>query len=741
MCDRHEIACPKFQSRMSSPPATPSSNTQRMSLGMLLAALLITGVVTYAVWNFTLIRDEAGARVGFEIRASQIDIAIRERMRDYEQALLGMSTIFASGAPLDRARWIAQFDLLRLGENYPGIQDIGYAPRITAEEKPRHEAALRKDEYPDYAIRPHGARPGYTPVVYLAPANERHRRAIGFDMYREASQRAAMDLARDKGQAVITRKIVPAQEQKEGTQPGFLMVMPVYRRDAAIATAAQRRDAIQGYVFSTFRTVDPLGGIFTGKRDVRVEIFDGAGEHADNLLYDSAASAAPGVSQAGRFSVISSIPLYGGVWSLRVSALPEFESQISHSGARIATLSAMLICLLALAIIWSQLTLRRRAEGIAEQITHDLAQSREQLELALEGSDLALFDWNISTGEVQLSSRWSLMLGGKAEPVRTTLTALEALIPPEDQLNITAQIREILDGRSNRYQIEHRVRRLDGTTIWVASHAKVVERDNMNRALRLVGTYVDISKRKEMDRMKSEFISTVNHELRTPITAMIGALGLLRHGAVGPLPDKAATFLDMAYQNGERLSALVNDILTLEDMNAGRTPLQIKPVELASFLEHAISVNAGLAKKKDMRVVLEPASASLRVHADADRLLQVVTNLLSNAVKFSPAGEKVTLTTEAKGAVARVSVIDNGSGIPVEFRQRLFERFAQADGSNTRSQGGTGLGLAVCKTLIEGMGGQIGYASDVGKGATFYFDLPLAGDAPQAVATGAATGN
>ncbi len=720
---------------MSRSPARPSAATQRSILWALPVAVTITALVTYAVWNFTAGRDAAEARVSFEARASQIDILIRERMRDYEQALLSMSTIFAAGTPVNNARWLAQFDLLRLTENYPGFQGIGYAPRLTSEEKNRHEAALRKDEFPNYAVRPEGERPFYTPVIYLAPANERHRRSTGFDMYSETLRRAAMDAARDKGQAVITRRITLSQEQKDDMQPGFIMYIPVYRRDAAISAVAARRDAIQGYVFSTFRSYDLIDNMFARKGDIRIEIFDGAQQQAGALLYDSAAKSSPNVSHTPLFSVFSTVAHYGGAWSVRVSTLPEFESSINHSGARFASAAAFLICLLALAMIWSQLTLRRRAESLAERITRDLTLSREQLELALDGSDLALFDWNISTGDVQLSARWNQMLGGKAEPVRTTLKALQELVPPEDQAVVAQKIKDLVTGHSERYEVEHRVRRHDGATIWIASHAKVGERDSLNRAVRLVGTHVDITRRREMDRMKSEFISNVSHELRTPLTALIGALGLLRKGAVGPMPEKAVTFLDMAYQNGERLSALVNDILTLEDNSSGRVAFNITSIELAPFLERAISLNSSLAVKKRMRFVLKPTVRPLWIRADSERLMQVVTNLLSNAIKFSPENATVTLAAEARGALTRVSVIDQGAGIAPEFRPRIFERFMQADGSSTRSQGGTGLGLAVCKTLIEGMGGQIGYVSETGQGTTFHFDLPSAGDAGPEIQT------
>ena len=171
---------------------------------------------------------------------------------------------------------------------------------------------------------------------------------------------------------------------------------------------------------------------------------------------------------------------------------------------------------------------------------------------------------------------------------------------------------------------------------------------------------------------------------------------------------------------------MVNDILALEDMNAGRIAMRLETVDLGAFLERAMAAHAGAADKKNIRITLSPLSASLAVRADAERLSQVFSNLLSNAVKFSPDGGTVTLSASVQDSMARVSVIDHGPGIEEEFRSRLFERFAQADGSSTRAKGGTGLGLAVCKTLIEGMHGRIGCLSEAGKGSTFYVELPVA---------------
>jgi signal transduction histidine kinase len=185
-------------------------------------------------------------------------------------------------------------------------------------------------------------------------------------------------------------------------------------------------------------------------------------------------------------------------------------------------------------------------------------------------------------------------------------------------------------------------------------------------------------------------------------------------------------FLEMAYQNGERLAALVDDILDLEKVESGKLDLALERVELAPFLERALALNAAYADRHETRFELEATAPGIFVRADPDRLLQVLTNLLSNAAKFSPPGEPVRVSARVEGPVVRVEVIDRGPGVPPEFRTRIFMKFAQAQSASPK--GGTGLGLAISKAIVEAMHGRIGYDDDAPAGATFYFELPLAGE-------------
>jgi len=235
----------------------------------------------------------------------------------------------------------------------------------------------------------------------------------------------------------------------------------------------------------------------------------------------------------------------------------------------------------------------------------------------------------------------------------------------------------------------------------------------------------DVSEIKRIDRMKTEFISTVSHELRTPLTAISGALGIIVNGAAGAIPDTATKMLNIAHKNSLRLIHLVNDLLDMEKLTAGKMHFELKSQAIVPIVMQSIEANAAYAAQYNVKFKLDnQIRDSVRVNVDAQRLQQVLANFLSNAAKFSPTGETIELRIETIYTNhVRVSVIDKGPGISEEFRNRIFQKFSQADSSDTRQKGGTGLGLAICKEIIERMGGKIGFISDGVNGSQFYFEL------------------
>ncbi len=230
-----------------------------------------------------------------------------------------------------------------------------------------------------------------------------------------------------------------------------------------------------------------------------------------------------------------------------------------------------------------------------------------------------------------------------------------------------------------------------------------------SEGLLVLSEVVDISERKRLERLKDDFVSTVSHELRTPLTSIAGSLGLLIGGAAGPLADPAARLLAIAQTNSQRLVRLVNDILDIEKMESGQITFNFKRVETRALVEQAIEANRGFADGYRVQVRLDAASVAGEVHADPDRLVQVVTNLLSNAIKFSPPDGEVVVAVQKHDDLVRISVRDHGPGIPADFRPHMFEKFAQADATDARRKGGTGLGLSIVKQIVSRLGGTVGF--------------------------------
>lgn len=235
----------------------------------------------------------------------------------------------------------------------------------------------------------------------------------------------------------------------------------------------------------------------------------------------------------------------------------------------------------------------------------------------------------------------------------------------------------------------------------------------------------DITAIKKTEKMKSEFVSVVSHELRTPLTSIRGALGLLLGDTVGSFSDKATKLLDIANKNCERLLLLINDILDMEKIQAGKMKFDLKIININKLVSESIVTNRMYSDKYGVKLELSEDITNVDVFVDPDRLLQVLSNLISNASKFSPSGSVINVNINRQSDKVRVSVTDHGAGIPIEFQSHIFQKFSQADSSDTRGKSGTGLGLSISKSIIDKLGGSLNFVSKANEGATFYFDLPI----------------
>jgi len=234
----------------------------------------------------------------------------------------------------------------------------------------------------------------------------------------------------------------------------------------------------------------------------------------------------------------------------------------------------------------------------------------------------------------------------------------------------------------------------------------------------------DMTDRLAQEQQQADFISMVSHELRSPLTSIKGSMGLLLSKAAGSLPAKAEALLEIAHRNADRLVLIINDILDMEKISSGRLDFEIREFDLSEMVNEALRANATVHQRFGLNVVCTGVDTPHIIETDPNRIIQVLTNLMSNAAKFSRPGGTVTITVDKTDDGVRITVADEGTGIPASDQYKIFQRFADMTNSDRAAKGGTGLGLSICKAIVESLGGTIGFESVEGQGTSFTFWLP-----------------
>ncbi len=371
----------------------------------------------------------------------------------------------------------------------------------------------------------------------------------------------------------------------------------------------------------------------------------------------------------------------------------------------------------------------RRIVGAFQDITTDYQQRQEivaiknRFQLATSSGGIGVWELDLVSGSLTWNPEMYLLYGLLPSEKTEVYELWVRHLHPEDKAKSEAELQAAIAGTST-FQQEFRVVWNDDSIHYIKA-AAIVARDKDGKPLRVIGTNWDITGVKLAEQTKNEFVSTVSHELRTPLTSISGALGLAINGALGEVSPKMSAMLQTAYKNSKRLAHLINDLLDIEKLAAGKFNFELKVMPLMPLVEECLVSTQSYAEEYKINFVIGQRADDVQVRVDGSRIQQVLANFLSNAAKFSPAGAQVTINIIQHGQMVRVDVIDCGAGIPVEFRNRIFQKFSQADSSNTRQKGGTGLGLAISKELIERMNGTVGFHSEPGHGASFHFELPV----------------
>ena len=696
------------------------------------AVLLIGLCITFLLWNASINDARRVQQEKFNFRVNEIISSTTERLKSYEQVLLGVSGLFAASRSVERNEFHEYASKLQLDQSFPGIQGVGFALRIPAAEKQQHIGQIRKEGFPAYSLRPEGERDPYTAIIYLEPFDWRNQRAFGFDMYSEPVRRAAMSVAWEAGVTALTGKVKLVQESGKDVQWGFLMYIPVYRNGVPADSLDARRKNLVGWAYAPFRMNNFMQGMLGKQRNeiqstLDMEIFDGDALTPENRMYDSNPKNEAGSASAGLYS-IRKIEFGRHVWSVAVRSMPEFEMEDVNRQLWIMVSSGGAISVLMAFVVWLLLTGRARALAQAESMGVKFHESETRTGAIMENLLDGVITINVQ-GIVESFNKEAENIFGYA--ANEVIGKNIKMLMPEPYHGEHDGYLQNYVSTGNRKIIgigrEVTGRRKDGS---VFPMDLAVSEIRTEATRMFTGIVRDITERIKIERMKSEFVSTVSHELRTPLTSIHGALGLIAGGAAGELPAQAKSLVDIACKNSERLILLVNDILDMEKIVSGKMAFSMSPVDLVSLVQNAMEASRAYGEQVNVRFMLaDPFPSSCVVSADPDRLMQVMANFLSNAAKFSPPGEVVSISVSGNGEKARVAVTDHGPGIPEAFRDKIFQKFSQADSSDSRQKGGTGLGLSISKALVERMGGKIGYETEAGKGATFFFEFAeCAGD-------------
>lgn len=479
---------------------------------------VIALTLTLHLWESEREKAYSRAHAEFNFRVHETIERIRQRLIAYDYVLRGAQGLFFTSSDVSREKFHAYVTNLHLEDRYPGIQGIGFSIIIPPEHRDRHIASERQQTarsgHPEYDIWPHGQRELYTSIVYLEPSFGRNLRAFGYDMFSEPVRRLAMERARDTGMISMSGKVMLVQETNEDVQSGFLVYLPVYRNGVVPSTIEARRSNVLGWVYAPFRMRDLMNGI-EGERggEIDIEIYDGNQLDEQGALYDTDSHL--GESIDANMRATDRLEFAGHSWTLLAHSTPSFETRQATQRPEFIAVTGGAASLLLALLTWSLVMGRERAEQAARAMNRELVRSEARAKLAITASHLAAWDFDLSTGRIELSEGWSQLLGGELKSVSTTIQELSTLVPEEERSAAKDSIVRALKGQgSSSYQLVHRIKKYDGSYIWILSEGSVTERDANGRALRMTGTNRDVTERVIAEKKLQELNADLDATLR-----------------------------------------------------------------------------------------------------------------------------------------------------------------------------------------------------------------------------------
>lgn len=699
--------------------------------------LAVSMGMTYFTWKLTSSNVEQQATAKFESEIVLMENIILDRLEIYSNALESGRGLFESSDEVNREEWKKFVNGINIQGNYPGVQGMGYAVVLDPDEVADFEQEIRTEGYADFTVFPEGERDTYTSIKYLEPFDERNKRAFGYDMFSETVRRTAMEFARDNDTTSITGKVLLLQELEGDVQPGFLMYVPLYETINTPDSIVARRNQIVGYIYSPFRMHDFMrAALFNQSFNIDVEVFDGRIANEETEMFDSDLGEFSRNNQYDpRFEKTKTIIVQGHPWTVRYISLPNYglgDFQENYP-ALILRIGLVLSFLLA-GITYSLVSSRARALNLADQMTADLQKKTQDLEQQKKKDETILA--NIGDGLTATDDQGRVILANHAfttilgwteeEIIGKKLSEIVPMLGKDGKKIPVVQrpLSKVLQTGKKITSSENSYMRKDSSVVPVNITISPIVLNG--KITGIIEIFKDITKQREVDRMKTEFLSLASHQLRTPLSAMKWFLEILLEKETGKLSANQTDLVTKIQQSNDRMIELVNGLLNVSRLEQGRIAVEPEPTDMKKLIQGVLSELSVVTTKKKQTIEAK-LNKNLTLNIDPKLIRQVFINLLSNASKYSDDGTKIIVTETVAEKEVVYSVIDQGYGIPVEEQPKIFNKFFRASNVTTKVTDGNGLGLYLIKQIIEVSGGKMWFESTEGKGTTFSFSLPLIG--------------
>jgi PAS domain S-box-containing protein len=690
---------------------------------VLLISLLGTGVAGYWI-KLDIERDEYRK---FTFYCDEAQLKIAARLDAHKQTLLGAAALFDSSEDVTRSEWRNYVRRLSSDEHFNGIQGLGFSAWIPAKTLSAHQAQLRAEGFPEYAVRPEGKRDAYTSIIYLEPFTGLNLRAFGFDMYSEPVRRAAMEQARDENRVRLSGKVTLVQEMTENVQAGTLMYVPVYQKNRPVDTVEQRRAALLGWVYSPFRMGDLLDKLvpdFDGKTQTHAHfrVYDGPTVQADKLLYSNTEQSYVETAKPSSIREITT-DFNGTVWTLQFEQITGTQGSTDYSKAWIILSAGVFSSLLLFLLLRSYLNMRVNAAKMAEDLTARVRESEQRFRKLADSAPVLI--WQSGTDKLcyYFNKVWLEFTGHTLEQEQGSGWA--EYVHPDDHQYCLDVYETAFDRRAS-FSMEYRLRRYDGEYRWLFDTGVPCFADDKN-FLGYIGSCVDITERKQIENKLArahdelhQFTHIAAHHLQEPARRLMSFVQSLQAQIpTEQLSEEAIASLHFIQQGAGRQSALVRDIQLYLAADQPRSPT-IK-IAVSEVIANLLKQRASLMRETGAQVDYNDIPP---VCIDRPRLKDIFNILLDNALSYRhpELAPHVRISGKLKAGRVIYRVADNGIGIPEEYRERVFGVFERLQVHE--DQNSTGIGLAIVRRIVESCGGSVTLHETPGGGTTVLFDLP-----------------